>query len=313
MAQEAVGRLSAIVSPFKPLGLHATCRPCDEPLPAEASRASSATSAALRHGDDPLAAALSLARATTRRQGPRRARDGACCCSPRSPPSTCRSSMAASSMRWRRRTTRRCWRSRWRWSSAMACCASAPPAFGELRDALFATVQQRAVRDAGAADLPASARAQPALPPRPPDRRPVARDRARHRRHPVGAAARGVQRRADAARDAAGHRASSGTCSTGASPRSPSSPSVSYVGFTLRFAGWRVRIRRTMNETDNDARTKALDSLLNYETVKYFGNEAHEARALRRGAGALRARRGARAGVAEHAEPRPGARSSRSG
>ncbi len=50
-----------------------------------------------------------------------------------------------------------------------------------------------------------------------------------------------------------------------------------YVGFTAFFAARRSRYRRTMNDTDNDASTKALDSLLNYETVKYFGNEAHEA------------------------------------
>jgi ABC-type transport system involved in Fe-S cluster assembly fused permease/ATPase subunit len=50
-----------------------------------------------------------------------------------------------------------------------------------------------------------------------------------------------------------------------------------YVGFTAVFAARRVRLRRTMNDTDNDASTKALDSLLNFETVKYFGNEAHEA------------------------------------
>jgi ATP-binding cassette, subfamily B, heavy metal transporter len=52
---------------------------------------------------------------------------------------------------------------------------------------------------------------------------------------------------------------------------------VSYAVFTMTFAGWRARIRRTMNDTDNDASTKALDSLLNFETVKYFGNEPHEA------------------------------------
>ena len=52
---------------------------------------------------------------------------------------------------------------------------------------------------------------------------------------------------------------------------------VIYAGFTMSFAGWRARIRRTMNDRDNDASTKALDSLLNYETVKYFGNETHEA------------------------------------
>jgi ABC-type transport system involved in Fe-S cluster assembly fused permease/ATPase subunit len=50
-----------------------------------------------------------------------------------------------------------------------------------------------------------------------------------------------------------------------------------YIGFTTTLASRRGRYRRTMNDTDNDASTKALDSLLNYETVKYFGNEAHEA------------------------------------
>jgi ATP-binding cassette subfamily B protein len=51
-----------------------------------------------------------------------------------------------------------------------------------------------------------------------------------------------------------------------------------YIAFTLLFTNWRLRFRREMNETDQDANTKAIDSLLNYETVKYFGNEAHEAR-----------------------------------
>ncbi|MBN8902474.1 MAG: ABC transporter ATP-binding protein/permease [Rhodospirillales bacterium] len=50
-----------------------------------------------------------------------------------------------------------------------------------------------------------------------------------------------------------------------------------YVAFTMAFAAARSRWRRTMNDTDNDASTKALDSLLNYETVKYFNNETHEA------------------------------------
>jgi ATP-binding cassette subfamily B protein len=52
---------------------------------------------------------------------------------------------------------------------------------------------------------------------------------------------------------------------------------LTYIGFTLLFANWRVRFRREMNSRDSDAQTKALDSLLNYETVKYFGNEALEA------------------------------------
>ena len=53
---------------------------------------------------------------------------------------------------------------------------------------------------------------------------------------------------------------------------------VLYIGFTFAFTNWRVRFRRAMNETDGDAQTKAVDSLLNFETVKYFGNEAHEAK-----------------------------------
>jgi ATP-binding cassette, subfamily B, heavy metal transporter len=53
---------------------------------------------------------------------------------------------------------------------------------------------------------------------------------------------------------------------------------ASYIGFTLGFTTWRTKYRREMNDVDSEANTKALDSLLNYETVKYFGNEAHEAR-----------------------------------
>jgi ATP-binding cassette, subfamily B, heavy metal transporter len=52
---------------------------------------------------------------------------------------------------------------------------------------------------------------------------------------------------------------------------------VVYVAFTAAFAARRGRYRRSMNDTDNDASSKALDSLLNYETVKYFNNENHEA------------------------------------
>lgn len=51
-----------------------------------------------------------------------------------------------------------------------------------------------------------------------------------------------------------------------------------YLGFTISFSSLRVRYRRTMNEMDTEAQSKAIDSLLNYETVKYFDNETYEAR-----------------------------------
>jgi ATP-binding cassette subfamily B protein len=50
-----------------------------------------------------------------------------------------------------------------------------------------------------------------------------------------------------------------------------------YVWFTIRASDWRISIRREMNDSDTDAHSKAIDSLLNYETVKYFGNEQREA------------------------------------
>src|SRR5437764_1472134 len=52
---------------------------------------------------------------------------------------------------------------------------------------------------------------------------------------------------------------------------------VSYVAFTFIVTDWRIRCRREMNTRNSEANTKAVDSLLNYETVKYFANEAHEA------------------------------------
>ena len=53
---------------------------------------------------------------------------------------------------------------------------------------------------------------------------------------------------------------------------------VAYVAFTYLATEWRINIRRAANDADTDASTKAIDSLLNFETVKYFGNEEHEAR-----------------------------------
>jgi ATP-binding cassette subfamily B protein len=52
---------------------------------------------------------------------------------------------------------------------------------------------------------------------------------------------------------------------------------VAYVAYTMLVTEWRLKYRRQMNETDQEANTRAIDSLLNYETVKYFGNEEYEA------------------------------------
>jgi ABC-type transport system involved in Fe-S cluster assembly fused permease/ATPase subunit len=51
-----------------------------------------------------------------------------------------------------------------------------------------------------------------------------------------------------------------------------------YLYFTIKASNWRISIRRDMNESDTDANSKAIDSLLNFETVKYFANEEMEAR-----------------------------------
>jgi len=51
---------------------------------------------------------------------------------------------------------------------------------------------------------------------------------------------------------------------------------VAYIAYTLSVTEWRIKFRRRMNEQDTRANSRAIDSLLNYETVKYFGNERHE-------------------------------------
>jgi len=53
---------------------------------------------------------------------------------------------------------------------------------------------------------------------------------------------------------------------------------IIYITFTVLITEWRMEIRRRANELDSRANTRAIDSLLNYETVKYFGNEEFEAR-----------------------------------
>jgi ATP-binding cassette, subfamily B, heavy metal transporter len=58
----------------------------------------------------------------------------------------------------------------------------------------------------------------------------------------------------------------------------PFATAAIYIAFTLIVTEWRMKFRRQMNEMDSKANTRAIDSLLNYETVKYFGNEDFEAR-----------------------------------
>ncbi len=53
---------------------------------------------------------------------------------------------------------------------------------------------------------------------------------------------------------------------------------IAYTWFTFAITRWRIAFRREMNQSDTDANTKAVDSLLNFETVKYFNNERHETR-----------------------------------
>ena len=53
---------------------------------------------------------------------------------------------------------------------------------------------------------------------------------------------------------------------------------TAYIAFSVVLSEWRIKFVRRMNDADTDANAKAIDSLLNYETVKYFGNEDHEAR-----------------------------------
>ncbi len=52
---------------------------------------------------------------------------------------------------------------------------------------------------------------------------------------------------------------------------------IVYVGYTCLISIWRISFAREMNQSDNTANNRAIDSLLNFETIKYFGNEEYEA------------------------------------
>ncbi len=150
-------------------------------------------------------------------------------------------------------------------------------ALAQIRDAHLRQGRPACRARSGDPHLPPSACTVAQVPSRAPHRRPVAHRLARHR--------------------SASTRCCDFRCST---PFPPSSKSrlvagllawsfgwpyaavilgtvVLYVWFTYAATEWRIAIRRAMNDADTDANTKAIDSLLNFETVKYFGNEEHEA------------------------------------
>ena len=195
----------------------------------------------------------------------------------------------------------------------MAACASSWRC--PRRCATACSPRSPCTRCAGSpTDLRAHARAVAALSSRAQDRRPDPRPRARPQRH----------------RD---HRAHRRSCS--------SSPTIVelalivgallyqfdwryvvvdhrhgrrlYLVTPISATDWRIGIRRQMNDSDTDANTKAIDSLLNYETVKYFGAEEREAARYDRSMARYEDASVQGLCVARGAQCRPGGRSSPSG
>ena len=130
----------------------------------------------------------------------------------------------------------------------------------------------------GAADLPAPARAVAALPSGPADRRPVPRRSSAAPRASSSCCSSCCSTSCRPCSRSRWSAASCGGCTTVCFALVTFVTIAGYVAYTLTVTEWRIKFRREMNEADEEANTKAIDSLLNYETVKYFGNEAHEAR-----------------------------------
>ena len=161
-------------------------------------------------------------------------------------------------------------------------------AYGALRlsTVLFAGAARRGVRARDAARhpprrahrVPPSAQPQPALSPRAPDRRHDARHRARHARHFHAAHLHAVFHHSGDPGIQPGGGGAADANSTGVSPRSlsPRSRSTSFSPSASPSGAWKSAARPT--NSIRSANTRAIDSLLNYETVKYFNNEEYEAR-----------------------------------
>jgi ATP-binding cassette subfamily B protein len=149
--------------------------------------------------------------------------------------------------------------------------------FAELRDVVFVRVIQRCHPARGAKRVPASARPVLALSPGPADRRHDARHRAGHARHLVAPLVHALLDPACDPGVRAGRRCAARKFDWRFAAVTFGAVAI-YITFTVLVTEWRMGIRRRANELDSKANTRAIDSLLNYETVKYFGNEEFEAR-----------------------------------
>ena len=144
-----------------------------------------------------------------------------------------------------------------------------------------------------------------ALPSRTPHRRGHQGGRARHQEHRHDALFHAVQHRADGARAGDGRCRSSGAKFGFWLVAATLVMVALYIVFTRIVTDWRNALRAEMNDLDTGAVAHAVDSLLNFETVKYFGAEEREARALRPRDGRLRDRGGEEPDVACLAQHRP--------
>ena len=150
--------------------------------------------------------------------------------------------------------------------------------FAQFRDVWFTVVAQHAVRELANRTFRHLHELSLALPSGAPHRRVEPRHRAGRDRRRHHRAHGGAQLHSDRGRAAHDLGPASLTISAG-SMWLVVLPTVGlYVAFTFWASERRIAIRRDMNDSDTEAHAKAVDSLLNYETVKYFGNEDHEAR-----------------------------------
>jgi ABC-type transport system involved in Fe-S cluster assembly fused permease/ATPase subunit len=146
--------------------------------------------------------------------------------------------------------------------------------FQQLRDAIFAKVGATGAADAGAGDVSSTSTRCPALSHHPQDRRAEPDHRAGRegRRVPAALLLFSV---GPLILELALTGGSSWAVVFDVSYLLVLIATIAiYIWFTFKVTEWRVRIRKEMNDQDTDANQKAIDSLLNFETVKYFGAEA---------------------------------------